>query len=100
MTTKDKVNAVMQAIDENPRLDYEIGLALDVMERIITDLTTLSKEGFMMFLGAIVDQYGAEKGLDSAETCAMIDELATVQKEVHEAEGPAIAWALYKETEA
>ncbi len=52
-------------------------------ENFYGKIKNFSQIGFQMFLGMITDQYGADNKLSSKETIKMIDDLAKVQKEVH-----------------
>lgn len=58
-------------------------------ENFYGKIKNFSQIGFQMFLGMITDQYGADNKLSSKETIKMIDDLAKVQKEVHNVLGNA-----------
>ena len=61
----------------------EINECLEIMEQSYERIRGLSLLGFMMFLGLIVDQYGADHGLTSEMTCSYLEQLAEAQKMVH-----------------
>lgn len=52
-----------------------------------SELKEFSREEFLMFVGNLVDQYGADHGMNSNETCKMLEDLSKIQKEVHDVLG-------------
>lgn len=54
------------------------------------EIKSFSKDGFLMFLGNLVDQYGADNNMNSEETCEMLETLSTIQKEIHAELGSAV----------
>lgn len=52
-----------------------------------SELKEFSREEFLMFVGNLVDQYGADNGMNSNETCKMLEDLSKIQKEVHDVLG-------------
>ena len=72
-------------------MELEIIKCMEVMEESYGTLKTLSKMGFMTFLGNLIDQYGADHNMTSQETCSMLEDLSMVQKQVHENLGMASA---------
>lgn len=67
----------------------EIATALEIMEDSYHKIRTLSQTGFLMFLGNLIDQFGADHNMTSSETCEMLDQLLLVQKEIHAIHGMA-----------
>ena len=61
----------------------EILICMEITEESLPKINKLSQEGFMMLIGSLVDQYGADHGLSSENTCQMLDKLAIIQKQVH-----------------
>lgn len=49
----------------------------------IDDLAT-----FQAVMGAVFDEWCARQGMDSAETCQALKNLAEVQQSVHDLDGP------------
>lgn len=54
------------------------------------EIKSFSKDGFLMFLGNLIDQYGADNNMSSEETCEILETLSTIQKEVHAELGSAV----------
>lgn len=69
---------------------FEIVTALEIMEESYPKIRTLSEPGFLMFLGNLIDQWGADHSMNSFETCAMLKDLSVVQKAIHDSLGSAI----------
>jgi len=64
-------------------------LCVDIMDESYDKIKGLSREGFLIFVGNLIDQYGADHGLNSEQTCEMLTRLSEVQKITHSEIGPA-----------
>ena len=51
----------------------EINECLEIMEQSYERIRGLSLLGFMMFLGLLVDKYGADHGVTSEMTCSYME---------------------------
>lgn len=55
----------------------------NVLFKVYGEIKKLDIEEFMMFLGCLTDQYGADKGLTSEQTCEILHITSEVQADVH-----------------
>ena len=54
-----------------------------VLFKVYGEVKNLDIEEFMMFIGCLTDQYGADAGLTSEQTCQILQITAEVQADVH-----------------
>ena len=60
-----------------------------ITEAVYEAMKDLNRYQFMMFLAAVIDEWAARHKLTQKETFEILEMLAAVQKQVHEAIGPA-----------